>query len=118
MPPEFDGTIAPMTNQPKFTPGPWEIANEVGLCVSAMRGVVCRMIRQGWILDTGEIVGNAHLIAAAPDLFTALTALVAAVERDDNPRDEGHFSDSDEMKTARAALAKACLDRFAPTKPN
>lgn len=43
-------------------------------------------------------------------LRAALAALVAAVERDDNPRDQGHFSGSDEMKAAKAALA-ACENR-------
>ena len=41
------------------------------------------------------------------DLLVALKALVAGVERDDNPSDQGHDSGSDEMKAARAAIAKA-----------
>lgn len=44
---------------------------------------------------------------ATPDLLAALKALVAGVERDDNPRDEGHCEYSDEMQAARAAIAKA-----------
>lgn len=56
---------------------------------------------------TLDNAANALLIAATPDLLSALRALVAGVERDDNPRDEGHDSDSDEMTQARAALAKA-----------
>lgn len=38
-------------------------------------------------------------------LREALQALVVGVERDDNPSDEGHYRDSEEMQAARAALA-------------
>jgi hypothetical protein len=57
--------------------------------------------------ERAETLANARLIAAAPDLLAALKALVAGVERDDNPLDEGHFQDSPEMEDARAAIAKA-----------
>lgn len=44
---------------------------------------------------------------AYDELLATLRALVAGVERDDNPRDEGHSEHSDEMNAARAAIAKA-----------
>lgn len=50
---------------------------------------------------------DARVMAAAPELLAGLKTLVAAVERDDNPSDEGHYSGSDEMEAARAAIAKA-----------
>jgi hypothetical protein len=46
-------------------------------------------------------------IAAAPELLAALKALVAGVERDDNPYDQGHASFSNEMIAATAAIQKA-----------
>jgi hypothetical protein len=47
------------------------------------------------------------LIAAAPELLTALKALVAEVEDKDNPRDEGCSEHCEAMETARAVIVKA-----------
>ncbi len=43
-----------------------------------------------------QAIANMHLIAAAPELYTALAAVVAVADRD-----------TDVFKTAKAALAKA-----------
>ena len=73
----------------KHTPGPWRVnpgANEV-------RGADWNVI----VADVG-IDADAHLIAAAPDLLTALEAMV----RSDS------WADADvKMVNARAAIAKA-----------
>ncbi len=50
---------------------------------------------------------NARLIAAAPDLLTALKALVLEVELKDNPSDEGASEHCEQMDAARSAIAKA-----------
>jgi hypothetical protein len=46
-----------------------------------------------------------------PRLRAALERLVAAVERDDNPVEQGHSSTSDEMREARDALAASSEGR-------
>lgn len=40
-------------------------------------------------------------------MLLALKRLVAGVERDDNPHDEGHCEHSDEMNAAREVIADA-----------
>lgn len=61
-----------MSEQPKFTPGPWQVCrlwiceendpgHNVGICI---------------IEERDEAPANAHLIAAAPDLYKALQACV------------------------------------------
>jgi hypothetical protein len=96
----------------KHTPGPWKFSHRKGNdgmyrteVFSDVHGgiAVC-----GWTLKhCGNGVtatyreDNARLIAAAPDLLEALNALVAA---------HGSILDlreSDELKLARAAIAKA-----------
>lgn len=96
-----------MTNH---TPGPWVMGGVSSLDEYTV-GIWCadRALKQEKIAVVfGQDLGapNAVLIAAAPELLEALKALVAGVERDDNPRDEGHFMDSDEMIRARAVIAR------------
>ncbi len=70
-----------MTAKPAFTPGPWivhatdQIAAEVG----------DDLLNIAWALSASmgkelPSVANAHLIAAAPDLYDALTRLVEVCE--------------------------------------
>jgi hypothetical protein len=75
----------------KWTPGPWSIGSDltfgpngwgVGVIVAA---------------NTGDTIADAHLIAAAPDLYEALDALY---ESDTPP-------DFELWMKAKAALAKA-----------
>lgn len=58
--------------------------------------------------DMHEAVANCEplraLIADQDRLRKALADLMAGVERDDNPSDEGHRSHSTEMDAARSAL--------------
>jgi hypothetical protein len=50
---------------------------------------------------------DAHLMAAAQELYAALKALTGATLRADNPSDMGVSHDAPEMISARAAIAKA-----------
>ena len=87
----------------KWTPGPWAIAagyKTMLLVESRFGGTVCDIechcdVETG-ILPSEEEEGNANLIAAAPDLYNALSTLADAWERKSLPCD-----------AARAALAKA-----------
>lgn len=51
-----------------------------------------------------ESICNARLIAAAPDMLTALQAVVASLAEQD---DEGLIEHAEPMVAARAAIAKA-----------
>ena len=86
------------TKTEQWTPGPWEIndTNESGDQyigpVDTMRYIALAM--QNLLEPAEETKANAHLIAAAPDLYTALKNLVARY-------------DEAEINAAIAALAKA-----------
>ena len=62
------------------------------------RGSVARLQSAEHIVGIGanEVVANAHLIAAAPDLYEALEAVIAVADRN-----------TVEFDRAKAALAKA-----------
>nr|WP_155997860.1 hypothetical protein [Ochrobactrum sp. UNC390CL2Tsu3S39] len=97
----------------KFTPGPWEHH------VSDVRGTLCVIAENTWIcgelwndvapLTEAEAKANAHLIAAAPELYYALTALinryVSLVRSGD--ADFWDPEAEEEVINARDALAKA-----------
>jgi hypothetical protein len=90
------------------TPGPWhaEFGPQGGYVISDdERGhTVC--LRSPWPMRMGESEANARLIAAAPDLLSALEALV-------NGPGEGRVSPSEpdsferRIDRARRAIAKA-----------
>lgn len=81
------------------TPGPWKATGkEVGTDYEATHGMVASIIGMP---NRWETEANARLIAAAPDLYAAVEALLA-LHADDGTRD-----DVPEWKAARAALAKA-----------
>lgn len=86
---------------PKWTPGPWEV-KKAGSCTEiwADRGQVASID----LFPRGSIQADsdAHLIAAAPDLYAALEDLLSAYE-EDAPQG-GYVSTS---KSARKVLAKA-----------
>ena len=103
-----------MSRETRYTPGPWEIDTETRPAeVCTIHGVPAMPTEGGlgqeWVYVRGEIgywqadeeenLANAHLIAAAPDLYEALADLLAICDGDpDEP---------EEVKWARAALAKA-----------
>ena len=99
-----------MTDQPKWTPGDWagkgQTSEDAVFC-----GTMHRICADGaWLAfvpawkdnpdEASEAEANAHLIAAAPDLYAALERLVDAV----SGLSAGVASISAD---ARAALAKA-----------
>lgn len=61
----------------QHTHGPWHVAN--GVQIRSERHQVAKV----WMMRNGEGTANARLIAAAPDLYAALYALVAAVSPGD-----------------------------------
>jgi len=71
----------------KFTPGPWEIGDENNAsCEVCPRDVdiTISMSRYDrfsdkFLIERDEMLANAHLIAAAPDMYEALDTLVAVV---------------------------------------
>ena len=105
-----------MTDQPKWTPGPWalnirasmgdatgEIVAEIEPTNSARdyRGDITRLQSCCHIGGIGheELTANANLIAAAPDLYAALDGLLGLL-------DAGSLYEP-QAYAARAALAKA-----------
>ena len=87
----------------KFTPGPWRYDRTNGspttgehMIAGAKPGYLAEVRDCG----SGDVRANAHLIAAAPDLYAALYALLKAnLSCDDD--------NIDAADAARAALAKA-----------
>ena len=110
----------------KFTPGPWEVINgiEVFTLEGAQRrdGVVAAP-NDGWqvagagdgitydtngmkrTLKYAEMVANAHLIAAAPDLYAALNRIYNKLMISDRDG-QSHISEKD-GEMALGALRKA-----------
>jgi hypothetical protein len=91
--------------KPAFTPGPWELHPLVGNFIRPRdhRGpVIADASGENW-------EANAHLIAAAPDLYEALAGVVELYVELVNSGDAG-FWDPEEVSAivaARAALRKA-----------
>lgn len=93
-------------SEPKWTKGPWRAVNLNGPKVKPRWGIVSNSDELGEIAEVrlgGE--ANARLIAAAPDLYEALQAMVefyaADCEADCKVEEHGPAGQ------ARAALAKA-----------
>lgn len=93
------------------TPGPWRVStiglmNDGALPVSSDQGQIARVSAQadfprgqGHNSECAERDANAHLIAAAPDLYAALDGLLGLL-------DAGSLYEP-QAYAARAALAKA-----------
>lgn len=95
----------------KWTPGPWEVATEVfkteqsnlvnwhwvGPAYS-WETRICRVVEYSNEEEMQK--ANAHLIAAAPDLYEALESMTVAYEFE-------YGTDCPQARKARAALAKA-----------
>ena len=86
--------------EPKFTPGPWEMAYQDQHGQLIVRGKHIE-VATCWHHSVGaiekEMHANAHLIAAAPELYEALEYVMTA-----------HGEQlSDAFEKAQAALAKA-----------
>ena len=75
-----------MTDQPKWTPGPWRYDRTNGspttgehMIAGAKPGYLAEVRDCG----SGDVRANAHLIAAAPDLYAALDDLLASYAEPD-----------------------------------
>jgi hypothetical protein len=84
----------------KFTKGPWHVVN--GSMVRSLKDSIAKI----WMMRKGEGKANAHLIAAAPELYDALKGMT------DRYAPSYHDCIDDglpecEICAARAALAKA-----------
>lgn len=89
-----------MTDQPKWTPGPWRYDRTNGspttgehMIAGAKPGYLAEVRDCG----SGDVRANTHLIAAAPDLYAALKMAQLWLDVD------GRF----DMQGINAALAKA-----------
>ncbi len=106
---------------PKFTPGPWYAkSGDSQMCSEdttvARLGQRASDATHWWIFspanDHGDSDADADLIAAAPELYAALAALMPAVDSEIEQRQFGGYDkDFIELKrlsdAAHAALAKA-----------
>ncbi|NHC53082.1 hypothetical protein [Pseudomonas sp. AU8050] len=102
----------------KHTPGPWTLQGEPESI--RIEGPRNRNSRSHLVLvervggrrygadfsDLSELVANAKLIAAAPDLLEALIKLHESLESLNESGDAGQMV-ADDVETARAAIAKA-----------
>lgn len=93
-------------SKPKFTPGPW--VNNQGLIESELE--------HGWVNDGWRIAEcfgpqaeiNAHLIAAAPELYEACEAVIRYQKLAESDANTGLLmSYAEAYIKAEAALAKA-----------
>lgn len=97
--------------EPKWAPGPWEVDEDYRPGMSWNRHIVYGSDRENRVCFMSHSDGraperdraNAHLIAAAPELYEALLHIADEIETD------GGVDTSDwlNMAAARAALAKA-----------
>lgn len=78
-----------------FTPGPWRISGQGTIRAG-----------DGWIgsVHWRNRAANAHLIAAAPDMYAALKALI---EADANFGEDGFAARATAFTAAAVAIAKA-----------
>ena len=99
-----------MTNA-KHTPGPWQYRatgfyqNPFKILAPRRTGAVAN-IPHSTIARDGEQEANAQLIAAAPDLLEALTAVTACLRGFSGHDDFGPLDD-EAVNAALAAIAKA-----------
>lgn len=103
-------------SETKFTPGPWVENNDDGFsrgsiwagCSPSGAGAVGTLIANV-AGDSAEADANAHLIAAAPDLYAALTDAyeVLGAILEDTDGDDGERIPNPLLVQLRAALAKA-----------
>lgn len=68
-------------SNPKFTPGPWEYEGINGKVVSVINGIHAVVAHNGTFRHSAkESAANAHLIAAAPELYEALENIIRAIK--------------------------------------
>lgn len=95
---------AGMSKQPKHTPGPWEVdldpLVEAGVgSITASKGAICRIFDYAWEqsipegASAEEVRANAHLIAAAPDLYKALEKAASEIGAASDSLDSQYLKD-------------------------
>ena len=84
-----------------YTPGPWVQARVAGSTFIRGEGTP-HGPKVATVADTDDVRANARLIAAAPELYEALRALV----RVQDAQRIGPLEKGEAWKAARAALAK------------
>lgn len=98
----------------KHTPGPWTLADENNQCCSVQLGtehnLTANLDRQDgntgkFVIERSEMLANARLIAAAPELLEALKNALWRMESYNYQAMEGTIAN------ARAAIAKATGDK-------
>lgn len=103
-----------MTNQLKFTPGPWEAVNRDTCQFIYAKGyerAICQVdsYSKGFGPDRDERDANAHLIASAPDIYEALEKQLKNWIELIESGDAGHWDPEEDAHviSMRAVLAKA-----------
>ena len=91
----------------KYTPGPWKRQDWAVLCKNDT--VVCNVLPWDTSGCREEDHTNAHLIAAAPELYEALEAVVAWAGQvaGDCEDDTQAYLEEESIRRAEHALAKA-----------
>jgi hypothetical protein len=88
----------------KHTPGPWTIS-ESATHVTVRNREGDAVFHDDKRLD--GVLGDAHLIAAAPELLEALEDLVCLAERAMRESESGEWMVDEELRDARDAIEKA-----------
>lgn len=103
-----------MTHEAKFTPGPWDYCKPHKRWLvypeSARDGGIDYYIAEAINVDGrfAEAKANAHLIAAAPEMYAALKEIEWIFEGKEDITDSGGPNDAMRAcETVRAALRKA-----------
>ena len=94
-----------MTNEPKFTPGPWNYKGSEIISTHEKRGRPVSVVDLFGAMGGEDSDADAHLIAAAPDLYEALEHLQSVQNGPPLIRFEADWQEA--MAKTKAALAKA-----------
>ncbi len=93
------------TDAPKWTPGPWDkVVKMEGFTAVGADTLIARVFSRAF-RDTENEAANAALVAAAPELYDALVALLPLAEQY-LWRAPSH-PDNAKIEDARAAICKA-----------
>jgi len=98
-----------MSNEAKFTAGPWEVTTEI----SMNDRTVCKLTENTLITSncyvSEDLKADAHLIAAAPEMYTELEGAVEILEELHNDMGcfTAHAFDDADLDSLKSILAKA-----------
>lgn len=93
----------------QHTPGPWQVERgpvSRNLCVMSATTWICGQLQSDneTSIDTAEVIANARLIAAAPDMLAACKSALEFYDAQPKPHQAGEAAILDGLK---AALTKA-----------